>query len=739
MFNLKHRAHGCVLVAILILSVFLSGCGDKDQTLNNPYRAKDKHANIYYSAFAERPKTLDPARSYTSNETLFTSQIYEPPLQYHYLKRPYTLVPLTATQVPQPIYLDANGKVLPEDAPANKIATSVYEIKIKPDIFYQPHPAFAKDERGNYVYHKLKIDDLAEIDTLSDFKRQGTRRLLAEDYVYQIKRLAHPELQSPIFGLMSKHIVGMQAYAQVLREYYDEQRKQHGEDTYLDLRAYDLAGVEVVDANTYRIKIKGKYPQILYWLAMPFFAPIPWEADYFYSQPGMQANNISFDWFPVGTGPYMLSENNPNRRMVLSRNPNYHGDTYPTQGEEGDAAQGLLQRAGQSLPFIDSYVFSLEKETIPRWNKFLQGYYDQSAISSDSFEQSVKVGSDGQAHLTPEMRDKGIRLNTSTGTATYYYGFNMLDEVVGGNSARARLLRRAISIALDQEEYISIFLNGRGIPAQGPLPPGIFGYREGEAGANAQVYEWHNDKAQRKTLAQAKQLLAQAGYPDGRDAKTGEPLVLNYDTPASSGPDDKARLEWMRKQFDKLGIQLNVRATQYNRFQEKMRSGNAQIFSWGWLADYPDPENFLFLLYGPNGKVKFGGENASNYTNKKFDRLFEKMRSMPNGPQRQAVIDEMLELVRYDAPWVWGFHPQNFSLTHAWLSPTKPNEIANNTLKYLALAPKQRAKARALWNSPIFWPLGVGFGIFVLALVPVGIRYWRKEHRPLRKKKLGGS
>ncbi len=119
---------------------------------------------------------------------------------------------------------------------------------------------------------------------------------------------------------------------------------------------------------------------------------------------------------------------------------------------------------------------------------------------------------------------------------------------------------------------------------------------------------------QRRSIEDARKLLAQAGYPDGRDAETGEPLLLHFDT-ARTGPDAKAQLDWLRKQFDKLDIQLVVRSTDYNRFQDKMQNGGTQIFEWGWNADYPDPENFLFLLYGPNKKVGDNGENAANYDN----------------------------------------------------------------------------------------------------------------------------
>jgi ABC-type transport system substrate-binding protein len=371
-------------------------------------------------------------------------------------------------------------------------------------------------------------------------------------------------------------------------------------------------------------------------------------------------------------------------------------------------------------------VFSLEKETIPYWNKFLQGYYDTSGISSDSFDQAINIGNSGEVNLTDSMLRQGIDLSTAVSTSIFYTGFNMRDPVVGGNTEAARKLRQAISIAINTEENISIFLNGRGIPAQGVIPPGIFGYEEGEAGINSYVYDWTPQGAVRKPLEVAKQLLTEAGYPDGRDINSGKPLVLNIDTPAT-GPDAKARLDWLMKQFTKLNIQLVIRSTDYNRFQDKMRKGTAQIFQWGWNADYPDPENFLFLLYGPNSKVEHNGENASNYVNEKFDRLFDQMKDMENGPQRKAVIREMMDIARYDAPWVWGYFPKQFTLRHVWLKNSKPNLMANNALKYKRIEPELRKQLQQQWNQPVRWPLYVLLGLLLLALVPAWIGYRRQQ------------
>jgi ABC-type transport system substrate-binding protein len=711
------------LVALLLHAMAIAS-----PAWNNPYPASDEAKNILYAAFRERPKHLDPVRSYSSNEYEFLGQIYEPPFQYHYLKRPYQLVPLTAVEVPKAVYLDRNGRRLSSDASAERIAYSVYEIRIRPGIRYQPHPAFARDEHGEPVYLSLASHDLKGKFAIADFEKTGTRELTAADYVYQIKRLAHPKVHSPILSVMADYIVGLRDYAKTLRRAWDETAKGQTEGVYLDLARYPLEGAEIVDRYTWRVKIHGKYPQLLYWMAMPFFAPMAPEADRFFSQPGMAEKNLTLDWYPVGTGPYMLTENNPNRRMVLERNPNYHDERYPSEGESGDDAKGLLADAGRPLPFIDRVVFSLEKEGIPYWNKFLQGYYDRSGVLTESFDQAVKFTGAGDTEVSDTMREKGIRLLTSVQASTYYLGFNMLDPVIGGYSERARKLRQAVSIAIDYEEQISIFRNGRGIAAQGPLPPGIFGYKEGCAGINPYVYDCVNGEPRRKPIEAARKLLAEAGYPNGQDEKTGKPLLLYFETPAT-GPEEKARLDWMRKQLAKLNVQLVIRATDYNRFQEKMRKGDAQLFEWGWNADYPDPENFLFLLHGPNKKVGNDGENAANYDNPEFSRLFEQMKNMENTPERLAIIRRMLDIARRDAPWAWGVHPKQFTLEHDWVRNAKPNNMANNTLKYLRLDPAARAQSREAWNRPVLWPIAVLGTVLVAGVVPAVVAYRRRERR----------
>lgn len=722
---------------LCFLLIFSNSC-----TPNNPYRPDERDKNYFYTTFTEPPKHLDPARAYSSDEYGFLAQVYEPPLQYHYLKRPYELVPLTSEAVPEPVYLASGGRRLPADAPAEKVERAVYEIRIKKGLKYQAHPAFAVGTDGAPLYMNLTADDLEGVTQPGDLPESGTREVRSGDYINEIMRLADPRVESPVLSILEKYILGMKEFSDSLRaELEDIRRKrkeaagaaynqsvdERADPIVLDYSAHPFAGVEVVDDHTFRIILKTKYPQFVYWLAMPFFAPMPPEADRFYSQSALAGLNITLDRFPVGTGPFLMERFNPNMEIILARNKNFRGELYPSEGEQGDREKGLLKYAGEPMPFIDRIVFKLEKEAIPRWNKFLQGYYDNSGITSESFDQAVNISDAGRAELTGPMKDKDIVLMTSVRPSVYYAGFNMLDDVVGGYAPEKQKLRQAISIALDYEEYIEIFNNGRGLPAHSPLPPGIFGHQNGKDGINPYAYKWNTEKerAERRSIEYAKKLMTEAGYPGGRD-RDGRPLTVTFDNPWT-GADSTAMINWYMKRFKLLGIQLENRTTDYNRFQEKMLGGNFQFFVWGWNADYPDPENFFFLLSGSNSKVKHGGENVSNYDNAEFNTLFKKMENMDNSPERLKVIREMTGLLQKDAPWVWGFNPVAFGLFHGWVENMKSNAMANNNMKYLRLDALRREKLRRQWNRPNFWPLVALAVLIIVSALPAVFSIRRKR------------
>ncbi|MCK5725911.1 MAG: ABC transporter substrate-binding protein [Thiotrichaceae bacterium] len=693
---------------------------------NSPHNTDQPSENILFTSFSSPVKHLDPVISYNSAEWGIIGQIYEPPLQYNYLKRPYVLEPATLTAMPEVHYLDKNGQTV--DVTSKNIAFSEYIFHLRDDIRFQPHPSFVKDTEGRQRYAKLTGDELDDITSLDDFALNDSRLLQANDYIYAIKRMAVRQNHSPILDSMMAYIIGLKDYSKDITNKVKALKK---DKKIVDLRSSEISGIKQLDPLTFSIRIKGVYPQFLYWMSMNFFAPIPWEADLFYQQAGLKEKNLTLDSFPVGTGPYYLAENNPNKQMRLVANPNFHTELYPSLSPEEQKASGvpdeMLVDSGKPMPFIKEVIYSLEKESIPLWNKFLQGYYDSSGIASEAFDQTINISTTGAMGLSPEMEKRGITLRSAIVPSIYYMAFNMVDPVVGGYSESNQKLRQAISIAIHYEEYISIFRNDRGIAAQGPIPPGIFGYDDSLAGHNNYVYDSVEGKSERKPIAYAKQLLTEAGYPNGTSSKTGKPLTIHYDA-TSAGPDQRAQLDWMRKQFKKLGILLVIRNSDYNRFQDKIRNGSTQMFMWGWNADYPDPENFLFLLYGGNAAVDTGGSgiNSSNYKNPEFDRLFDQMNTMENSPERLAIIQQMLEIARKDSPWIWGFHPKSLGLYHHWFGNAWPNQMANNTMKYKRIDDKKRRDLQSQWNQPVLLPIIVFFILIIGIIYPL-LRAYRKR------------
>jgi ABC-type transport system substrate-binding protein len=728
------------IAGALAIGVMLALCAC-DGVRDSPNATGAESRNVLYAAFDDRnPKYLDPTASYGADETPYVYLSYEPPYRFDYLKRPYVLAPRSAVKVVAPRYVGADGHDLPADAAPERIAESVYDIPIRHGILYAPHPAFARDASGNYLYHHLRTEEVAGKHRPRDFAEQGTRELVAADFVYAIRRLATTRIQSQALAVMEDYIIGMKQYA-VLIAAVDQQlraglRPDADDLPFLDFRRYDdLPGAVALDDHTLRIRIKGKYPQFSYWLQMTFLSPVPWEADAFYAQPGMARNNLTLNFFPVGTGPFQVTDYVENRQITLDRNPNFHGEPYPCEGAPGDREAGLLVDCGKTMPFVDRIVARLEKEITPLETKFLQGFYDIDDIWRVDRAVKFAVDAKNSEDVARLYRERGIRLPQTPDVSDWYIGFNWWDPVVGKGDTpeqqvRNRKLRQAISIAINWEEFVQVFENRKaGVAAMGPLPPGIFGYREGLDGINRTVYDVVDGKPVRKSLEVARALMAEAGYPGGISSRTGRPLVLNYDYQRTLTPELKSEVDWVAKQFAKVGVQLEIRATDYNRFQDKMNNGTEQVFWWGWKADYPDAENFLFLLYGPGSRAAThgNGQNDSNYVNPEYDRLYERFRYLEDGPEKQALIDQMVRILHEDAPWSWGFFPLAYNGYHDWVFNGKPAPMVMDKLEYLRLDPQLRAAEVARWNRPVWWPLLLLAGAVALAVVPAVIAWRRRE------------
>jgi oligopeptide transport system substrate-binding protein len=706
---------------IIVLSgagVFLSIPALLFFVTNNPYPDSYRDKNYFHSAFFDAPRTLDPARN-EGNNIFLTWSIYEPPLQYHFLKRPFELTPLTATSLPDIRYLDFSGKELSADAPAERIARGIYTFHIKPGIRFQNHPCFARDESGALRYHLLKTSDLLGSPSPNELPECATRELVAADFVWQLKRLALPGSESPATGILHQSCLGFTELSDALREATQNQVSR--DTSFLDLDRFDFPGAKVIDKYTYQVILKRKYPQFIYWFATPHFAPMPREADAFFAQRVVRESGYSLDNSPVGTGPYRLEKFDTSSEIILTRNENFRDERFPEEGELTDKPRGYLDDAGKTLPFIDKAIYRHESEQIPRWIKFRQGYYDISLLVSENFESSVEALPNGEFSGNADLVHDGIVLHDVIHPVLIYFSFNMKDPVVGGYSEKNRKLRQALSIALDPEAFNNLFRNGRDIPAQGPIPPGQFGTADGKDATNSFLNEWDSalHQPRRKSLAVAKHLLAEAGYPNGVGSN-GRQLVITFSSTYSTS--ERPLLEWLRGQFSQINVDLQIHAQDAGRLMENINKGHFQLLRWAWQSRNPDPESFLFPFYGPNAKAAFSS-NMSHYDREEFNRLYEQMEPMVNGLERTKIINRMIQILQEDCPWIFVSHLKEPLLSHAWVTNEKPLPITAGwggagVLKYRRIDPVRREEQRTAWNAPSYaWLLLPHFLIFLGGIV----------------------
>jgi ABC-type transport system substrate-binding protein len=315
------------------------------------------------------------------------------------------------------------------------------------------------------------------------------------------------------------------------------------------------------------------------------------------------------------------------------------------------------------------------------------------------------------------MAALGMRLEKSVEPSIFYLGFNMDDPTIGAPAgAKARRLRQAMSLVVDSVEFARVFSNGRGVPAQSPVPPGIFGYEAG-----------YRNPYRQPDLARARELLREAGYADGIDPATGRPLRLTFDT---GDPSSRARLRalFFVNAWKRLGLDVEIAATDYNQFRDKVRRGAYQVFQWGWMADYPDPENFLFLLFGPMSESRSGGPNTANFSERAYDSLFLAMKDRPNDARRLELIREMRAILERERPWIELFHAESYALYHAWMRNVKPAGLSLPSAKYVDVDAGERKRLREAWNRPVVWPAWA-LGAAVAALVAPGVVTFLRERQ----------
>ena len=704
-----------LIAAVTALAILPAACS------NSPYPRKDANANTLYTSMTDDVLVLDPALTYGAGGAILMD-IVETPLQFHYLDRPYKLEPQLAVEVPKLQYeqIEYDG---------NTIRCPVYTVQLKRGVMYQNHPCFVEANRH------LSDANFAKIKSIHDFKKTATREMTADDFVYGVRRLCDQRMDFPVYSQFSTNLLGLTDYSHLLNARVDAKRKKRADaagplynreldeqfnPVKLDYNqgADKYPFVRKIDRYTFQVVLSREYPQILYWMTFGFFSPIPHEAIEFFHQRGMLQRDITFARNPVGTGAYMLENYDPTNQVVIVRNPNFRDDRYPflAQPDPNDAQavanyrlmkdNGMLEDCGMKLPLIDRIVCRIEKEAIPRWNKFMQGYYDTSGIQTEQFDQTVSLSSKGDFNLTDSMRDRGIRLLQTTTASLFYYLFNMKDPVFGGYEEKKQKLRQAIGIAIDTGEAIDIFRNGMALEAQGPVPPGIFGNEPGQAGVNPYVFDWDPVRRRpvRKSIEEAKKLLAEAGYPGGYDPN-GEQLTIKFVT-WQVGAQNRASQQLLVKQLLRINVRLDIETLSWNEFDKKTKQGGYQLAPFGWAADYPDPETFFILLYKADNLAK-EAQNTPMYERPEYRQLYKKMSAMENCPERLEIIRRMNELLRKDAPAVFDTHGIAIGLVHGWLHNYFPYPLSRGMDKYLRIDIAARTAYRDKHNQPNYWPVGI--------------------------------
>ena len=582
-----------ILFSLLGLALIFGACTKK----------QDFSEKVLHLQSTAKVKGLDPALTDDRYSGREAARVYEGLLEYHYLKRPFTLQPNLAEAMP----------TVSEDG-------FTYTFKIKKGIFFHDNKCFPEGKG---------------------------RELVAEDFVYSFKRVADPKTQSTGWWVMQSKIEGL-----------DEWREAQAEKGKSDYSA-DVSGVRALDKYTFQIKLKRPFPQFLYGLAMPFYYVVPREAVEHYGKEFLN--------HPVGTGPFMLDKFTQTNKITYQRNPKFRDKFYPSEGAEKFKKMGLLKDAGKKIPFVDKVVVHVMTESQPRWLSFLKGKIDFLSIPKDNFDQAV-TPSKG---MSKDLEAKGMTLLITPSLDVTFSAFNNKHPLFKNN----KKLRQAMTLAYNVEGSNNLFYNGTALKAESIIPPGIAGYIPG----------WKNplkDGDMKNRIERAKKLLAEAGYPNGK----GLPEIT-YDITANTVARQLG--EYFKKEMAQIGVNIKVVQNPWPELQKKVKTASSMMYGMAWGADYPDAENFLQLLYGPN---KAPGANGSNYDNPVFNEKFKVASKMQDSPERTKLYEELKKMAADEAPIIFGVHRRIFTLNNRWLKNYIYTDFEHGQEKYLNVDLEEKAQ-----------------------------------------------
>jgi ABC-type transport system substrate-binding protein len=541
------------------------------------------------------------------------------------------------------------------DLYSNYVVSNVFEAPLQYDYLarpavIRPRTAAAMPEiSGDFRTLTVRIRPGIHFQDDPAFKGQR-RELTAADYVYQLKRIADPRWKSPLFPTIeSARILG---WAELRKEAQSTGRFDYDRE---------IEGARTLDRYTFQVRLAEPSPRFYENLTdARVFGGVAREV--------VEAYDKEIMAHPVGTGPFRLVQWKRSSSMVLERNENFREEFYDAQPAADDAeGQAILKRLkGRRLPLVDRVELSVINESQPRWLAFLNGEQDTVNVPLEFVNIAAPNG-----RIAPALARKGIGLDRMINPDVVVTFFNMDNPVVGGYTPEKVALRRAISLGYDVQEEIRLIRRGSMMPAQSQVPPLTSGY---DAAFVSEMGRFDR--------AAAQALLDTYGYVDRngdgwREQPDGSPLVLEFATESSQL--DRAFNELWKRQLDALGIQVAFKVNQWPENMKAARSGKLMIWLLGWSASSPDPDSFLALGLSRN----IGGSNVARFNLPEYDRLYDRQRQMPDGPERFAEMRDMKRIFNAYMPYKIHGHRYVNDVSHPWLVGYRRHPFARDFFKYV--------------------------------------------------------
>jgi len=558
-------------------------------------------------AFPIAETTFDPAPITDLYSRTVVAGIFEAPLEFAFLARPAKMRPNTAAAMPE---VSADFRT--------------FTIRIRPGIHFADDPAF----------------------------KGQPRELVAEDYVYSIKRHYDPRWKSGnLYLLESAGIVGLSE----LRKKIIAEKKPFDYDT-------PVEGLRTLDRYTFQVKLAAPSPRFLFNLADGSFTGAV-------AREVVEAYGDRIGEHPVGTGPFRLAQWKRSSRIVLEKNPNYREVLYDEEPPADDARLQAIakQFKGRRLPLVDRVQISIIEEPQPRWLSFLN---DEQDVAENVPAEFANVAFPNNK-LAPNLAKRGIAMLRYPRSDVSVSYFGMENPVIGGYEPAKVALRRAIALAVDVDREIRIVRRGQAIPAQSPIGPEAWGY---DPAFKSEMGD-HD-------LARAKALLDMHGYVDRdgdgwREQPDGQPLLLEYAT----SPDQQSRQldELWRKNMTAIGVRIEFKTAKWPENLKSSRAGKLMMWGVGWSAAQPDGDTFLALGYGPNK----GQANHARFDLPAFNLLYEKQRALADGPERQAAMDAAKKLMVAYMPYKVHVHRIWTDLSQPWVTGYNRNIFVREFWKYV--------------------------------------------------------